>query len=149
MRVGQSCLVRWQSEDSQTYMWYEAVIKSIEQHSVTVIWKDGNFKGYETDRIPFKWILSMDSHTERSHDIQSQILSRLNDIVSKMDILTDKFISQQYFHDDHATMESLSNSLEGLSSLEFSASNQRDFHDPNKKYHSYDACKQNNRYNKD
>ena len=149
MRVGQSCLVRWQSEDSQTYMWYEAVIKSIEQHSVTVIWKDGNFKGYETDRIPFKWILLLDSHTEQSHDIQSQILSRLNDIVSKMDTLSDKFISQQYFHDNLATMKSLSNSLEGLSSLEFSASNERDFHDPNKKYYSYDAFKQNNRYNKD
>lgn len=69
MFIGQNCLVRWQqSEDKQTYVWYEATIKSIEKHSATVIWMDGSFKGYETDRIPLDWVIARGDITSVAPD---------------------------------------------------------------------------------
>lgn len=70
MKKGQNCLVRWQvANNSDQYMWHEAVIKSVEGETLTVIWKEGQWKGHETDRLPFDWILVRDDITAVREDV--------------------------------------------------------------------------------
>ena len=70
MKKGQNCLVKWQvANNSDQYMWHEAVIKSVESETITVIWKEGQWKGHETDRLPFDWILVNDDITSVREDV--------------------------------------------------------------------------------
>lgn len=70
MKKGQNCLVKWQvANNSDQYMWHEAVIKSVEGETITVIWKEGQWKGHETDRLPLDWILVRDDITSVREDV--------------------------------------------------------------------------------
>jgi len=80
MKKGQNCLVRWQvANNSDQYMWHEAVIKSVEGETLTVIWKEGQWKGHETDRLPFDWILVRDDITSVREDV-AEVTQNVKDI---------------------------------------------------------------------
>ena len=58
MYIGQICKVRWDSsENPGEYIWHNAMIKSIEGDTITVIWEEDSWKGRTTDRIPLDWVI--------------------------------------------------------------------------------------------
>lgn len=84
MKSGQNCLVKWQiANDSEKYMWHEAVIKSVEGETLTVIWKEGQWKGHETDRLPFDWILVNDDITAVRKDM-AEVKQNVKDLADTM-----------------------------------------------------------------
>ena len=77
MHIGQNCKVRWQTEqNSDVFIWHNAMIKSIEGDTITVIWEKGQWEGHESDRIPLDWVLVRDDMTSLRNDV-SYIKNRL------------------------------------------------------------------------
>ena len=84
MKSGQNCLVKWQvANNSDQYMWHEAVIKSVEGQTLTVIWKDGQWKGHETDRLPFDWVLVNDDITAVRKDM-AEVKKNVKDLAEAL-----------------------------------------------------------------
>ena len=84
MKKGQNCLVKWQvANNSDQYMWHEAVIKSVEGQTLTVIWKDGQWKGHETDRLPFDWVLVNDDITAVRNDM-AEVKKNVKDLAEAL-----------------------------------------------------------------
>lgn len=70
MHIGQNCKVRWQTQqDSDTFIWHNAMIKSIEGDTITVIWENGQWEGHESDRIPLDWVIVRDNIKTVKRDI--------------------------------------------------------------------------------
>ena len=70
MHIGQICKVRWQTQQgSDTFMWHNAMIKSIEGDTITVIWEKGQWEGCESDRIPLDWVIVQGDITSVKRDI--------------------------------------------------------------------------------
>ena len=90
MKKGQNCLVRWQvANDSEKYMWHEAIIKSVEGETLTVIWKEGQWKGHETDRLPLDWILVRDDITSVREDV-AEVKERVSILSKEMKEVVEK-----------------------------------------------------------
>tara|TARA_A100001015_G_C14813068_1_gene641577 strand:- start:74 stop:622 length:549 start_codon:yes stop_codon:yes gene_type:complete len=100
MHIGQNCKVRWQTEqNSDVFIWHNAMIKSIEGDTITVIWEKGQWEGHESDRIPLDWVLVRDDITSVRNDI-IYIKTRLesvkspeecmNELKKVTDLLTEK-----------------------------------------------------------
>ena len=70
MHIGQNCKVRWQTEqNSDVFIWHNAMIKSIEGDTITVIWEKGQWEGHESDRIPLDWVRVRDDMTSLKNDV--------------------------------------------------------------------------------
>lgn len=94
MRKGQNCLVKWQiNNDPSTYMWHEAVIKSVDGETITVIWKEGQWKGHETDRLPLDWILVRDDISSVREDVM-EVKKLVRDIKDHRQYITNTFFSK-------------------------------------------------------
>ena len=87
MHIGQNCKVRWQTEqNSDVFIWHNAMIKSIEGDTITVIWEKGQWEGHESDRIPLDWVLVRDDITSVRNDI-IYIKTRLESVKSPEDCM--------------------------------------------------------------
>ena len=121
MYIGQNCLVQWDNpDDKKSYVWHDAIIKSIHRtnKTVTVIWKEGKEKGYETENIPMKWILPLDDCRKDISDLHAKVdkmVLCLNTMVDKLNTLNSYFLSAESLD---TTMEEVRNSL---SSVDFSS----------------------------
>ena len=101
MKKGQNCLVKWQvANNSDQYMWHEAVIKSVEGETITVIWKEGQWKGHETDRLPLDWILVRDDITSVREDVAevkeriSKLSKEMQEVVKKREPFFNVFLTK-------------------------------------------------------
>jgi hypothetical protein len=102
MKKGQNCKVRWDSPNKPgEYIWHNAMIKSIEGDTITVIWEEG---GSEADRIPLDWVIVRDDITSVREDVKEVkdhllhlrgekeefiklFLSKLDGVTTRLDIL--------------------------------------------------------------
>lgn len=50
MYIGEECMVRY--PDGDRFIWWNAKIKSIQKHTVSVIWIEGEYRGTETPKVP-------------------------------------------------------------------------------------------------
>tara|TARA_Y100000817_G_scaffold198933_1_gene155691 strand:+ start:255 stop:794 length:540 start_codon:yes stop_codon:yes gene_type:complete len=90
MHIGQNCKVRWQTEqESDTFMWHNAMIKSIEGDTITVIWEKGQWEGCESDRIPLDWVIVRDDITSVREDV-AEVKERVSILSKEMKEVVEK-----------------------------------------------------------
>lgn len=112
MKKGQNCLVKWQvANNSDQYMWHEAVIKSVEGETLTVIWKEGQWKGHETDRLPLDWILVRDDITSVREDV-AEVKERISKLSKEMQEVVKK--REPFFNDFLTKLDGINARLDML-----------------------------------
>ena len=162
MHIGQNCKVRWETEqNSDVFIWHNAMIKSIEGDTITVIWEKGQWEGHESDRIPIHWVLVRDDMTslrQEVSEVKTHVLklkddkkdfiklffSKLDGIQMRLDKMNEhlqRAFTMGTFCDDEVNYDisKLKSSLESLRSVHMYSSgsvNMEDSGGKNKKYFS-------------
>jgi hypothetical protein len=160
MYIGESCMVRY--ADGDRFIWWNAKIKSIQKHTVSVIWMEGEYRGTETPGIRYAELFLDDAKNDISTikndiaEIKGDILFNRNKVIDlitpllkgfleKLDDLNTKLEKQtkiDFFDNDLVSYDSslnrLADSLRGLSSGSVEMDDIPTFSN-RKKYTSYDG----------
>ena len=83
MYIGEECMVRY--PDGDRFIWWNAKIKSIQKHTVSVIWIEGEYRGTETPRVPHTELFLDETKSELA-DMKKDI----EEVKQKLDINTKK-----------------------------------------------------------
>lgn len=164
MYIGETCMVRY--PDGDRFTWYNAKIKTIQKHTVSVIWIEGEYRGSETYKIPTSELFldgtkgccitmkkdieeiksKIDDHEQKMVDripvLLQGILEKLDDLNKKHERFIKQFHHGGFFDDDVVSYDSslnrLADSLRGLSSGSVEMNDIPTFSNK-KKYTSYDG----------
>lgn len=160
MYIGESCMVRY--PDGDRFTWYNAKIKTIQKHTVSVIWIEGEYRGSETYKIPTSELfldetkndmVSMKKNIQQVKDrldsnshmakaavdlitpLLKGILEKLDDLNKKLDTAKILFKEDMFDEDEvNYDLERLKTSLDSLGSVHmYTSSGSIDIQEANKK----------------
>lgn len=165
MYIGEECMVRY--PDGDRFTWWNAKIKSIQSTTVSVIWIEGEYRGTETPRVPHTELFLNETKygvasmkkdiavikedilfnrkkvTDLFVPLLQGILTKLEDLNTKVDEQTKLFKDSDFFDDDdvvsyNSSLNRLADSLRGLSSGSVEMDDIPSFSN-RKKFTSYDG----------
>lgn len=164
MYIGEECMVRYPEGDR--FIWWNARIKSIQKHTVSVIWIEGEYRGTETPKVPHTELFLDETKSDMKimkddiRGIKETMATRpdpikifiplLKGVLTKLDDLNNKLDEQTKFlffndngnEDDVVSYDSslnrLADSLRGLSSGSVEMDDIPSFSN-RKKYASYEG----------